>query len=130
MKRTFTIASIVLAVILAWVVFMGYTNSRMTVFDVQVDGSVDQVLFYRAADAQKPVAAIITNGQSTEASVNLQNTARSSFLLQQPPTQYYFVTKGGDQSYTSPTICCETGFLNKNETLTIRGVNNWEKAEK
>jgi len=134
MKRTIIIVAAICVfacatIVLAWVSLMGHINSTQTVFEVQVSGGVDQVLFYRTAGSEQPVATITTNGQPTRTSVSLQNATRSSFLVQQGPAKYYYVAKKGDQSYTSPAICCETGFSNKTETLTIRGLNDWEKSE-
>jgi hypothetical protein len=128
MKRTLWISIlIILSVGFAWMVWIRTVNTRVTKLNVQVASSIQKVTFYQAAKPVQPVAEITPQGQAIEMPVILQNSSQVSFFIQGAPAQYYFVAEQDGQRYQSPMICCETGDINRNERLIIRGLANWEK---
>ena len=106
-------------------------NTRVTQLSVQVDGSVERVVFYQAAKPNQVMAEILPKGQqgqAVERPVSLPNTAQRSLFTQGAPAQYYFVAEQAGQLYFSPVICCETGAANRIERLVIHGLADWEKS--
>ncbi len=120
---------IALLMVAAWTIFMGRVNTATTTLQVQVAGTVEQVLFYRTTDPVQPVATITTEGEDTSTSVELPKSAGNLLFVQAPPAQYYFVTKQGEESYQSSIICCETGLGRTSTNLVIRGLQDWEQTE-
>jgi hypothetical protein len=121
---------IVIAIVLlgvAWVWLMGSINSRHTSLDVRVSGSVERVLFYAVDEPSAPVAHIVTRGQDAQLTVDLANAARHSLWAQSAPAQYYFITTAGEENYRSPTVCLETEIVDRQQSLVIRGLRDWEQ---
>lgn len=128
MKRTFWISIlIILSVGIAWMGWIRTVNTRVTKLNVQVASSIEKVTFYQAAKPVQPVVEITPQGQAMETQVILQNSTQVLLFTQGAPAQYYFVAEQDGQRYQSPMICCETGVINRNERLIIRGLENWEK---
>ena len=128
MRRTFWISIlIILFAGFAWMVWIRTVNTRVTELNVQVASNIEKVTFYQAAKPLQPVAEIIPLGEAKEMPVILQNSSQLLLFRQGAPAQYYFVAEQNGQRYQSPMICCETGVMNLNERLIIRGLADWEK---
>jgi pantothenate kinase len=112
-----------------WVLFISYINTRSTEVTVHVSGSVDEVLFYKTSDEQTPVATIQTNGKDVTQKVLLRNGSGFSILTQTDPEQYYFVTKQGSNTYHGGIICCQMGIIQRQETLDIKGLDQWQQTK-
>jgi len=128
MKRTLWISIlIILSVGIAWMVWIRTINTRVTKLNVQVASSIEKVTFYQAAKPLQSIAEITTQGRAMETQVILQNSTQVLLFTQGAPAQYYFVAEQDGQRYQSPVICCETGVMNRDERLIIRGLADWEK---
>ena len=112
-----------------WVVFISYINTRSTEVTVHVSGSVDQVQFFKTSDEQTPVATIQTNGKDTTQQVLLKNGSGFSILKQTDPEQYYFVTKQDGNTYRGGIICCQMGIIQRQETLDIKSLDQWQQSK-
>src|SRR5690242_3350778 len=106
-----------LLIVVVWVLFIGYVNTRTMTYQVQVAGSVDEVHIYNVAKPDEPLASIATDGEDTHAVVTLAKATGTSFLTQNEPAQYYFETTQGEQTYRSSIICCETGLAQTSANL-------------
>ena len=129
MRRTLWISIlIILFAGFAWMVWIRTVNTRVTELNVKVASNIEKVTFYQAAKPLQPVAEIIPLGEAKEMPVILQNSSQVLLFRQGAPAQYYFVAEQDGQRYQSPMICCETGVINRNERLIIRGLADWEKS--
>jgi hypothetical protein len=108
---------------------MGYLNSRTTHLNIRVIGEIDSIRFFQAARPQEPVAEINFSRQMGNRTIDLLNSRGMSIFHQTQPAQYFFVTRQGNKSYRSPTICCQTSFTNQSATLVIHGLDQWEKSD-
>jgi hypothetical protein len=120
---------IICAAGVAWMLFMGYMNTRATAFAVYVSGSVDSVTFYRERDLLTPIAVIRTNGRDVLQVVQLRVALGYSLFWQMPPAQYYFIARRGAEEFQSPLICCQAGLTQRRQQLTIRDIDDWQQED-
>lgn len=131
MKRVVTIGCsfFVVVCLLAgagWIIFMNTLNSRQTQMTVFVAGNVDEVRIYSGGDPVNPVASIRPDGRDTTRKIELPNAEHVSSFFQTRPAQYYFVSKIGEQSYRSGSICCQVGFFPEQRHLSVWSLEEWE----
>lgn len=130
MKNVRWIIAAVLLLALAWTSWMGFVNTRTTLIEFVVAGSIAEVEVFKSTDPAHPVARLTTGGAELRQKVEVRNTVAYSFLVQNAPAQYFFTARTAGASFQGGPVCCTSGVtLTPNTiTVTIRGPNDWDQV--
>lgn len=127
MKKYYVFGLLLLLFVLAWIVLVSYINTRTTTLQVQVSGTVEEVLFYQEGHPDELVGSIQTHGKDLSTEVVLHNTVKNGLIFTSPPASYYFISKVGDEIFHSTQVCCSTGVFNQTGYIEITDLHSYQQ---